>query len=54
MEKDYLRQVHAQIFPPTILDYWFEVAMSILLDGKLGTEYMLHPRGPILHGSTDL
>jgi hypothetical protein len=37
-----------------ILDHWVEIAMSILPDGKLGTEYMLHPYGLILHGCIDL
>lgn len=36
------------------LGYWVEIAMSILLDGKLGTEYMLHPRGLILNERIDL
>ncbi|CEO58393.1 hypothetical protein PMG11_03122 [Penicillium brasilianum] len=54
VEKDHLRKFYAQIFPPTILDHWVELATSILPDGKLGTEYMLHPRGPVLHGRTDL
>jgi uncharacterized protein YbjT (DUF2867 family) len=54
VEKDNLRKFYAQIFPPTILNDWVELAMSILPDGKLGTEYMLHPRGPVLYGRTDL
>jgi uncharacterized protein YbjT (DUF2867 family) len=54
VEKKDFRKFYAQIFPPTILDYWVELAMSILPDGKLGTECMLHPRGPVLYGRTDL
>lgn len=54
VEKDDFREFYAQIFPPSILDYWVELAMSILPDGKLGTEYMLQPRGPVLSGHTDL
>jgi hypothetical protein len=54
VEKHHLHQFYAQIFPPTILDYWVEMAMSILPDGKLGTEYLLRPRGPVLYGRTIL
>lgn len=54
VEKDRLHQFYATIFPPTILDYWVEMATSILPDGELGTEYMLHLRASILYGHTDL
>lgn len=54
VERDQFRKFYAQIFPPSILDYWVELATSILPDGKLGTEYMLLPRGPVLYGRTDL
>lgn len=54
VERYQFRKFYAQIFPPSILDYWVELATSILPDGKLGTEYMLHPRGPVLYGRKDL
>lgn len=54
VEKDKLREFYAQIFPPTIVDYWAEMAESILPDGKLGSEYMLHSHAPTIHGHTDL
>jgi uncharacterized protein YbjT (DUF2867 family) len=54
VEKDNLRQFFAQVFPPQVLDYWVEMAMSILPDGKLGTEYMLRSHATIIHGHTDL
>ncbi|KAJ5601775.1 hypothetical protein N7510_011309 [Penicillium lagena] len=54
VEKDNLRQFYAQIFPPQILDYWVEMATSILPDGKLGTDYMLRSHATVLYGHTDL
>ena len=54
VEKDQLRQFYSQVFPPSIVDYWTEMAESILPDGKLGAEYILHSHAPIIYGHTDL
>lgn len=53
VERDQLRQFYAQVFPSSIVDYWTEMAESILPDGKLGAEYMHHSHTPII-GHTDL
>lgn len=54
VEKDQLRQFYANVFPSSIVDYWTEMAESILPDGKLGAEYLLHSHAPIIHGHADL
>ncbi|KAJ5689027.1 hypothetical protein N7462_003419 [Penicillium macrosclerotiorum] len=54
IERDHLHQFYAQCFPPSIVDYWVEMAESILPEGKLGTKYLQQARAPVIYGHTDL
>lgn len=54
VQKDDLRHFYAQVFPSQILDYWVEMAISILPGGLLAPDKASKPDSHIIYGSTDL